>query len=64
MNSKMGVKKSKPAALPRLHEMKVDEIVAKGQNSVRSSQQRIKESKIAKESSRKMIEESRQRKNK
>jgi translation initiation factor 2 beta subunit (eIF-2beta)/eIF-5 len=60
----MGVKKSKPPALSRLHEMKVHETFAKTQKAVLSSRQRIRESKILKESTRQIIEESRQRKKK
>jgi hypothetical protein len=44
--------------------MRVDDIVAKAHEAVRSSRQRVKESKIAQESTRKLIDESRQRKKK
>lgn len=60
----MGKKKPKPPTLRRFHEMSADEIVVNGQKAVRSSQERIKKSKIIKESTRKMIDKIRQRKKK
>jgi hypothetical protein len=61
---KMGVTKSKPPAVSRLHELKVDEIVAKGQKVVQSSRRLINESRVMTEATREVIKEYRQRKKK
>jgi hypothetical protein len=60
----MAVNKSKPPALPRLHEMKVDEIVARGQKAVQSSRRLINESRTANETARQLIKKYRQGKKK
>jgi hypothetical protein len=60
----MAVKKSKPPAIPRLHELKVDEIVSKGQKAVQSSRKLVQESRIMTEAARQTIKEYRQRKKK
>ena len=52
------VRKNKPKTLPRLHEIKVDEIVGKGRNAVRTSQERIQKSKIVNRITRELIEAS------
>jgi len=60
----MAVKKSKPANVPRLHEMKIDEMLAKGQKTVQSSRRLVKESRIMTEATRELIKKYRQRKKK
>lgn len=53
----MAAKKSKPRAVPRLHELKVDEIVEKGHQAVHASRKLVQESRIMTEASREIIKE-------
>jgi hypothetical protein len=64
MKGQMKVTKSKPPSLPRLHEMKIDDLVTKTAKAVHSSRQRIEDSKSTNEATRKLIAEGRQRRKK
>jgi len=55
------VKKSKPKTVPRLHDIKVDEIVERARTSVHSSQERITQSKLLQRTTKEIIKD-RQRK--
>jgi len=57
----MGIKKSKPKTVPRLHEIKIDAIVERTQKSVESSKNRITKSKMVKDATKQLIENRRKK---
>lgn len=59
LSPKMGAKKSRPPAVPRLHEMKLDDVVAKAHKAVQSSRRLMNQSRVLNENAQKLIKKHR-----